>query len=192
MRPTASGLRFGRSGLDRVGDLEERTWRSLWWKGEPGPTPELQLIHITRASLWRVVCSLTAQDDMQRRIIWEGNKRIIDDNNQRFFMGIRPFTMAMNKYGDLVRTSVPLHATSALSHISISKCKKAVSLSSWKSEHVKTANLKRNSNANQLLCCTVFVLKHPSKWKRHTSRIQQYNSGQWMFFFNCFLCQLTP
>lgn len=55
---------------------------------------------------------------MHRRIIWEGNKRIIDDNNQRFFMGMRPFTMAMNKYGDLVRTSVPLHTTSVLSHIS--------------------------------------------------------------------------
>ncbi len=46
------------------------------------------------------------QDDIQRRIIWEKNKRIIEDNNQEFFMGMRPFTMAMNKYGDLVSWTV--------------------------------------------------------------------------------------
>lgn len=46
------------------------------------------------------------QDDLQRRVIWESNKRIIDDNNQGFLMGMRPFTMAMNKYGDLVRSCV--------------------------------------------------------------------------------------
>lgn len=179
MRPTASGLRLGRSGPDRVGDLEDRTWRSLWWKGELGPTPELQLIH-TRVSLWCVVCSLTAQDDMQRRIIWEGNKRIIDDNNQRFFMGMRPFTMAMNKYGDLVRTSVPLHATSVLSHISISKCKKVVSLSSWKSEHVKTANLKKKFK------CKPTIMLHCICFE---TSIQMKKTN---VFFNCFSCQLTP
>lgn len=43
---------------------------------------------------------------MQRKVIWEENMRMIEDNNQRFFMGMRPFTMAMNKYGDLVRTNV--------------------------------------------------------------------------------------
>lgn len=52
-----------------------------------------------------VLCFI-AQDDLRRRIIWEENKQIIEANNQRFFMGMRQFTMAMNKYGDLVRTSV--------------------------------------------------------------------------------------
>ncbi|XP_077963843.1 digestive cysteine proteinase 2 [Gasterosteus aculeatus] len=42
-------------------------------------------------------------DDMQRRSIWEENRQMIEDNNQGFFMGRRPFTMAMNKYGDLTR-----------------------------------------------------------------------------------------
>nr|XP_046248667.1 procathepsin L [Scatophagus argus] len=42
-------------------------------------------------------------DDMQRRVIWEENKRMIDDNNQGFFMGTKSFTMAMNKYGDLTK-----------------------------------------------------------------------------------------
>ncbi|XP_029001385.1 procathepsin L [Betta splendens] len=42
-------------------------------------------------------------DDVQRKAIWEDNKRMIDDNNQRFFMGMRPFSMAMNKYGDLTK-----------------------------------------------------------------------------------------
>lgn len=52
------------------------------------------------------VFCVIVQDDMQRKVIWEENKQMIEDNNQRFFMGMRPFTMAMNKYGDLVRTSV--------------------------------------------------------------------------------------
>lgn len=43
---------------------------------------------------------------MQRRAIWEENKRMIEDNNRGFLMGRRPFTMVMNKYGDLVRSSV--------------------------------------------------------------------------------------
>uniref|UniRef100_A0A3B4VNV9 Cathepsin 12 n=1 Tax=Seriola dumerili TaxID=41447 RepID=A0A3B4VNV9_SERDU len=43
------------------------------------------------------------EDDMERRAIWEENMRMIEDNNQGFFMGMRPFTMAMNKYGDLTR-----------------------------------------------------------------------------------------
>uniref|UniRef100_A0A8C9Y6Z9 Cathepsin 12 n=1 Tax=Sander lucioperca TaxID=283035 RepID=A0A8C9Y6Z9_SANLU len=41
-------------------------------------------------------------DDVQRRAIWEENKHVIENNNQGFFMGMRPFTMAMNKYGDLM------------------------------------------------------------------------------------------
>uniref|UniRef100_A0A3Q1IRV0 Cathepsin 12 n=1 Tax=Anabas testudineus TaxID=64144 RepID=A0A3Q1IRV0_ANATE len=47
-------------------------------------------------------------DDKQRKAIWEDNKRIIEDNNQRFFMGMRPFSMAMNKYGDLTRQEYQL------------------------------------------------------------------------------------
>ncbi|KAM4629035.1 digestive cysteine proteinase 2 [Polymixia lowei] len=43
------------------------------------------------------------QDDIERRIIWEDNMRMIQENNQRFFIGRKPFTMAMNKYGDLTR-----------------------------------------------------------------------------------------
>ncbi|KAM3619703.1 uncharacterized protein V6R79_012335 [Siganus canaliculatus] len=42
-------------------------------------------------------------EDIHRRIIWERNKRLIEDNNQKFNMGIQSFTMAMNKYGDLTR-----------------------------------------------------------------------------------------
>ncbi|XP_075944647.1 digestive cysteine proteinase 2 [Anarhichas minor] len=42
-------------------------------------------------------------DDMQRLAIWGENKQMIEDNNQGFFMGTMPFTMAMNKYGDLTR-----------------------------------------------------------------------------------------
>ncbi|XP_029938416.1 cathepsin L1 [Salarias fasciatus] len=42
-------------------------------------------------------------DDMQRKAIWQKNKRMIEDNNQGFYMGMRPFSMAMNKYGDLTR-----------------------------------------------------------------------------------------
>uniref|UniRef100_A0A8C2XBT3 Cathepsin 12 n=1 Tax=Cyclopterus lumpus TaxID=8103 RepID=A0A8C2XBT3_CYCLU len=52
---------------------------------------------------WEVWKSSHSVDDMQRRNIWETNKQMIEDNNQGFFMGRRPFTMAMNKYGDLVR-----------------------------------------------------------------------------------------
>uniref|UniRef100_A0A3Q3VUL0 Uncharacterized protein n=1 Tax=Mola mola TaxID=94237 RepID=A0A3Q3VUL0_MOLML len=37
----------------------------------------------------------------QIKFIWEENTRIIDNNNQGFSMGTRPFSMAMNKYGDL-------------------------------------------------------------------------------------------
>ncbi|KAF7659114.1 hypothetical protein LDENG_00003190 [Lucifuga dentata] len=47
--------------------------------------------------------SYDGMDDIQRRAIWEENTRVIEDNNQGFFMGARQFTMAMNKYGDLTR-----------------------------------------------------------------------------------------
>ncbi|KAM7410347.1 hypothetical protein PAMA_001676 [Pampus argenteus] len=42
-------------------------------------------------------------DEIQRRAIWEGNKQMIDNNNQGYFKGTRAFTMAMNKYGDMTR-----------------------------------------------------------------------------------------
>uniref|UniRef100_A0A3Q4M3V7 Cathepsin 12 n=1 Tax=Neolamprologus brichardi TaxID=32507 RepID=A0A3Q4M3V7_NEOBR len=44
------------------------------------------------------------QDDMERRVIWEGNKQLIEENNRRFLMGMKSFSMAMNRYGDLVRS----------------------------------------------------------------------------------------
>ncbi|KAG7246809.1 hypothetical protein CRUP_014230, partial [Coryphaenoides rupestris] len=40
---------------------------------------------------------------MERRVIWEHNSRLIENNNQQYFMGAKPFSMAMNKYGDLTR-----------------------------------------------------------------------------------------
>lgn len=46
------------------------------------------------------------QDDMERRVIWEGNKQLIEENNRRFLMGMKSFSMAMNRYGDLVRSIV--------------------------------------------------------------------------------------
>nr|XP_019936152.1 PREDICTED: cathepsin L1-like [Paralichthys olivaceus] len=60
---------------------------------------------LTDWEIWKSSHGVTYDDldDMQRRAIWEENKQMIDDNNQGFFMGIRPFTMAMNKYGDLTQ-----------------------------------------------------------------------------------------
>lgn len=46
---------------------------------------------------------LLQNDDIKRRAIWEKNKDIIEDNNRKFYIGMSEFTMAMNKYGDLVR-----------------------------------------------------------------------------------------
>lgn len=43
---------------------------------------------------------------MERRAIWEENKQLIEDNNRRFLMGMKSFSMAMNRYGDLVRSIV--------------------------------------------------------------------------------------
>lgn len=48
---------------------------------------------------------LLKSDDIKRRAIWEKNKNLIEDNNRKFYMGISEFTMAMNKYGDLVSHS---------------------------------------------------------------------------------------
>ncbi|KAI4872934.1 hypothetical protein NFI96_023620, partial [Prochilodus magdalenae] len=43
-------------------------------------------------------------DDMERRVIWETNKKMIEDNNNKFHMGMSGFTMTMNRYGDLTKT----------------------------------------------------------------------------------------
>uniref|UniRef100_A0A8C2XKK8 Cathepsin 12 n=1 Tax=Cyclopterus lumpus TaxID=8103 RepID=A0A8C2XKK8_CYCLU len=63
----------------------------------------------TEWEVWKSSHSVAYEDtdDMQRRNIWETNKQMIEDNNQGFFMGRRPFTMAMNKYGDLSLTGPP-------------------------------------------------------------------------------------
>lgn len=43
---------------------------------------------------------------MQRKFIWEGHKQQIEENNRGFLLGSKHFMMAMNKYGDLVRTKL--------------------------------------------------------------------------------------
>uniref|UniRef100_A0A8C2XGY1 Cathepsin 12 n=1 Tax=Cyclopterus lumpus TaxID=8103 RepID=A0A8C2XGY1_CYCLU len=49
----------------------------------------------TEWEVWKSSHSVAYEDtdDMQRRNIWETNKQMIEDNNQGFFMGRRPFTM---------------------------------------------------------------------------------------------------
>ncbi|CAL8256096.1 unnamed protein product [Merluccius merluccius] len=57
-------------------------------------------------SIWKMINSISYDedaDDIERRVIWEHNNRLIEDNNHEFFMGSKPFSMAMNKYGDLSR-----------------------------------------------------------------------------------------
>ncbi|XP_010789462.1 cathepsin L1 [Notothenia coriiceps] len=60
---------------------------------------------LTEWEIWKSSNGISYEDmdDMQRQIIWEENKQMIENNNQGFFRGMRPFTMAMNKYGDLTR-----------------------------------------------------------------------------------------
>ncbi|CAJ1060030.1 cathepsin L1 [Xyrichtys novacula] len=60
---------------------------------------------LTEWEIWKLRNGISHDelDDLQRRAIWEENKRIIEDNNQGFLIGQRPFTMMMNKYGDLTR-----------------------------------------------------------------------------------------
>ncbi|XP_068600017.1 digestive cysteine proteinase 2 [Brachionichthys hirsutus] len=60
---------------------------------------------LTEWEVWKMSYGIAYDKigDMQRRIIWEENKQLIEYNNQRAFMGRRPFTMSMNKYGDLTR-----------------------------------------------------------------------------------------
>lgn len=113
VRPTAGGLGLWWVGPHRVGGLEEPAWHQLRWECERrsytwnlrGQLSFLEWENKGWCDGVAVVCCLL-QNDAHRRNIWEENKRMIDDNNNRFFMGMRPFTMAMNKYGDLV--SIPL------------------------------------------------------------------------------------
>eukprot|EP00066_Takifugu_rubripes_P023646 XP_011612912.1 PREDICTED: cathepsin L1-like [Takifugu rubripes] len=58
---------------------------------------------LTDWDIWKSTNGISYEDmeDMQRKVIWEGNKQQIEDNNQGFLMGSKHFTMAMNKYGDL-------------------------------------------------------------------------------------------
>ncbi|XP_041862278.1 procathepsin L [Melanotaenia boesemani] len=60
---------------------------------------------LTEWEIWKSSHGIThdESDDVQRRVIWEDNKRMIENHNQGFLMGRRPFVMAMNKYGDLTR-----------------------------------------------------------------------------------------
>uniref|UniRef100_A0A668ACS4 Cathepsin 12 n=1 Tax=Myripristis murdjan TaxID=586833 RepID=A0A668ACS4_9TELE len=45
-----------------------------------------------------VVYTSQCFDDIERRAIWENNMRVIDENNQGFFMGTRLFTMTRQEY----------------------------------------------------------------------------------------------
>ncbi|KAG7276123.1 hypothetical protein CRUP_026212 [Coryphaenoides rupestris] len=50
--------------------------------------------------VWKMMHAISYdehQDDMERRVIWEHNSRLIENNNQQYFMGAKPFSMAMNK-----------------------------------------------------------------------------------------------
>ncbi|KAK2835838.1 hypothetical protein Q5P01_016322 [Channa striata] len=60
---------------------------------------------LTEWDIWKSSngISYDEMDDIQRKAIWEGNKRMIEDNNHRFLVGTKHFAMAMNKYGDLTR-----------------------------------------------------------------------------------------
>ncbi|XP_071751754.1 digestive cysteine proteinase 2 isoform X2 [Centroberyx gerrardi] len=60
---------------------------------------------LTEWQIWKINhgISYDEMDDMERRIIWEDNKRMIEQNNEGFFVGAKLFTMTMNKYGDLTR-----------------------------------------------------------------------------------------
>ncbi|KAG9266630.1 procathepsin L isoform X1 [Astyanax mexicanus] len=58
----------------------------------------------TEWTLWKKANGVSYEeeaDDMERKAIWENNKRVIEDNNRKFSRGLSKFTMAMNKYGDL-------------------------------------------------------------------------------------------
>ncbi|XP_030228991.1 cathepsin L1 [Gadus morhua] len=57
-------------------------------------------------NIWKMIHAISYdenQDDIERRVIWEYNSRLIEENNQEYFMGAKPFSMSMNKYGDLTK-----------------------------------------------------------------------------------------
>ncbi|XP_076880908.1 digestive cysteine proteinase 2 [Brachyhypopomus gauderio] len=57
-------------------------------------------------TLWKEANGVSYEeerDDAERRVIWENNWQLIEENNERFHTGMSRFTMAMNKYGDLNR-----------------------------------------------------------------------------------------
>ncbi|XP_027882685.1 cathepsin L1 [Xiphophorus couchianus] len=60
---------------------------------------------LTEWEIWKSSngISYDESEDMQRRAIWEDNKRKIEEHNQGFLLGRMSFAMAMNKYGDLTR-----------------------------------------------------------------------------------------
>uniref|UniRef100_A0A3B3HVE0 Cathepsin 12 n=1 Tax=Oryzias latipes TaxID=8090 RepID=A0A3B3HVE0_ORYLA len=59
---------------------------------------------LTEWEIWKSINGINYEE--RRRAIWEENHRMINDHNQRFLTGKRPFSMGMNKYGDLVRKEV--------------------------------------------------------------------------------------
>ncbi|XP_028300170.1 cathepsin L1 isoform X2 [Gouania willdenowi] len=62
-------------------------------------------VFLTEWEVWKSSHGISYDErvDNRRKSIWELNKRMIDDNNQGFYMGMKPFSMAMNKYGDLTK-----------------------------------------------------------------------------------------
>uniref|UniRef100_A0A3B3H3X3 Cathepsin 12 n=1 Tax=Oryzias latipes TaxID=8090 RepID=A0A3B3H3X3_ORYLA len=59
---------------------------------------------LTEWEIWKSINGINYEE--RRRAIWEENHRMINDHNQRFLTGKRPFSMGMNKYGDLVSSYV--------------------------------------------------------------------------------------
>lgn len=106
VRPSAGVFRLGRGAPDRVGDLEEHERNLLRRSGETDRIWNRREQASSRSLTDLRVFAFTVQEDMQRMFIWEGNKHQIEENNRGFLMGSKHFTMAMNKYGDLVRTKV--------------------------------------------------------------------------------------
>lgn len=104
VRPAARAGGLGWGSPDRVGDLEKQPRHKLRGISETGSTSKTLATTIS-AHVWCFLC-INHQDDMQRRTIWVENKRKIEDNNHGFLVGMRTYRMAMNRYGDLVRSSV--------------------------------------------------------------------------------------
>ncbi|XP_064188616.1 procathepsin L [Anguilla rostrata] len=77
--------------------------------------------------------SYSETDDNERRVIWESNMKLIEENNVHFFRGTKKFSMAMNKYGDLNRneygrlqgTKIDARSISRGKHVSARKLRVA-------------------------------------------------------------------